>query len=54
MDIIDIYRKRNRVEHCFRTINTMDIILPVYHWTPRKIRVHMFMSPIAYLSLSSI
>ena len=24
-DIIDLYRKRNRVEHCFRTINTMDI-----------------------------
>jgi len=54
MDIIDIYRKRNRVEHCFRTINTMDIISPVYHWTPQKIRVHMFMSLIAYLFLSLI
>ncbi len=53
-DIIDLYRKRNRVEHCFRTINTMDIAFPVYHWTPQKIRVHMLMSMIAYLFLALI
>ncbi|MEM3191989.1 MAG: hypothetical protein QW292_07865 [Candidatus Parvarchaeota archaeon] len=44
-DIIDLYRKRNKVEHCFRTINTMDIAFPVYHCTQQKIRMHMFMSP---------
>jgi transposase len=48
-DIIDLYRKRNRVEHCFRTINIMDIAFPVYQWTPQKIRVHMFFSIMAYL-----
>ena len=53
-DIIDLYRKRNRVEHCFRTINTMDIAFPVYHWTPQKIRVHMFFSLMAYLLLALI
>ncbi|MEM0195828.1 MAG: transposase [Thermoplasmatales archaeon] len=53
-DIIDLYRKRNRVEHCFRTINTMDIAFPVYHWTPQKIRVHMFLSLLSYLFLSLI
>ena len=53
-DIIDLYRKRNRVEHCFRTINTMDIAFPVYHWTPQKIRVHMFFSLMAYLFLALI
>jgi len=47
--IIDLYRKRNRVEHCFRTINTMNIAFPIYHWTPQKIRVHMFFSLMAYL-----
>ena len=52
--IIDLYRKRNSVEHCFRTINTMGIAFPVYHWTPQKIRVHMFFSLIAYLFLTLI
>ena len=52
--IIDLYRRRNRVEHCFRTINAMDIAFPVYHWTPQKIRVHMFFSLMAYLFLALI
>ena len=52
--IIDLYRKRNRVEHCFRTINTMGIAFPVYHWTPQKIRVHMFFSLMAYLFLALV
>jgi transposase len=52
--IIDLYKKRNRVEHCFRTINTMGIAFPVYHWTPQKIRVHMFFSLLAYLFLALI
>ena len=53
-EIIDLYRKRNRVEHCFRTINNMDMAFPLYHRTPQKIRVHMFMSLLAYLFLSLI
>ena len=53
-EIIELYRRRNRVEHCFRTINTMDIASPIYHRTPHKIRVHMFMSILAYLFLSLI
>jgi len=52
--IIDLYKKRNRVEHCFRTINTMGIAFPLYHWTPQKIRVHMFFSLMAYLFLALI
>ena len=52
--IIDLYRKRNRVEHCFRTINTVDMAFPLYHWTPQKIRVHMFFSLMAYLFLALI
>ena len=52
--IMDLYRKRNRVEHCFRTINTLDLAFPVYHWTAQKIRVHMFFSLIAYLFLALI
>ena len=50
--IIDLYKKRNRVEHCFRTINTVDMAFPLYHWTPQKIRVHMFFSLMAYLFLA--
>ena len=53
-EVIDLYKKRNRVEHCFRTINTMGIAFPVYHRTPQKIRVHMFMSLLSYLFLSLI
>ncbi len=53
-DIIDLYGKRNRVEHCFRHINTMDIAFPLYHWTPQKIKVHMFVSLLAYLFLALI
>ena len=53
-EIIDLYKKRNRVEHCFRTINTMGIAFPIYHRTPQKIRVHMFMSLLSYLFLSLI
>ena len=52
--IIDLYRKRNGVEHCFRTINTMNIASPMYHWTPQEIRVHLFLSLMAYLFLSLI
>ena len=32
----------------------MDIAFPIYHRTPQKIRVHMFMSLLAYLFLSLI
>ena len=49
--IIGLYKKRNRVEHCFRTINTVDMAFPLYHWTPQKIRVHLFFSLMAYLFL---
>ncbi len=31
-----------------------DLISPIYHWTPHKIRVHMFFSHIAYLFLALI
>jgi transposase len=30
-DLIDLYRKRNRVEHCFRIISMRDFAAPVYH-----------------------
>jgi hypothetical protein len=32
----------------------MDIAFSVYHWTPQKIRVHMFFSLMAYLFLAPI
>ena len=51
-DLIDLYRKRNRVEHCFRIISMRDLASPVYHWTPQKIRVHMFFSYLAYMFLA--
>ena len=52
--VIDLYKKRNRVEHCFRTINAKGIAFPLYQWTPQKIKVHMFFSLIAYLFLALI
>ncbi|EQD67992.1 transposase-like protein, partial [mine drainage metagenome] len=53
-DLIDLYAKRNRVEHCFRTISMRDLASPVYHWTPQKIKVHMLFSYLAYLFLALI
>ena len=53
-ELIDLYRKRNRVEHCFRTISMKDLASPVYHWTPQKIRVYMFFSYLAYMFLALI
>ncbi|EQD26270.1 transposase-like protein [mine drainage metagenome] len=51
-ELIDLYAKRNRVEHCFRVISMRDLASPVYHWTDQKIRVHMFFSYLAYLFLA--
>ena len=53
-EIVDLYRKRNRIEHCFRIISMRDLMSPVYHWTPQKIKVHMFLSYLAYLFLALI
>ena len=53
-ELIDLYRKRNRVEHCFRIISMGSLASPVYHWTSQKIRVHMFFSYLAYLFLALI
>ncbi len=52
--IIDLYKKGNRVEHCFRKINTVGIAFSVYYWTPQKVRVCMFFSLIAYFFLAMI
>ena len=51
-ELMDLYRRRNRVEHCFRTISMRDLASPVYHWTPQKIKVHMLFSHMAYLFLA--
>ena len=53
-ELIDLYRKRNRVEHCFRSVSTQDLASPIYHWTPQKIRVHMFFSLLSLLVLAVI
>ncbi len=53
-EIIELYKKRNRVEHCFRAINTLDLASPIYHWTADKIKVHMFFSYLTYLFLALI
>ncbi len=53
-DHIDLWRKHNRVEHCFRTINNIDIIFAVYQRIPQEIKVHVFMFPLAYLFLALI
>ena len=49
-----INRKGHGVGHCFRTINCMDIAIPMNHWTSQEIGVHMFMSLLSYLLLALI
>jgi len=53
-DIIEMYRKRNHAEHCFRIISMSDLEKPEYHWTPQKIKVQMFFSYLAYRVLALI
>ena len=52
--IIDLYRKRNRVVYCFRITNTMDVAFPIHYLTPQNMKLHMFMSLLAYLFLALI
>jgi hypothetical protein len=33
-ELIDLYRKSNRVEHCFTEIIFLGLASPMYHWTP--------------------
>ena len=42
------------MEHCFRAISSLDLVSPIYHWTPQKIRVHMFFSLLSFLVLAVI
>ena len=51
-NVLELYRKRNRIEHCFRTISINGLAKPEYHWTPQKIKVNMFFSYISYLFLA--
>lgn len=53
-ELIDLYKKRNTVEYCFRAISTQDLASPIYHWNPQKIRVHMFFSLLPFLALAVI
>ena len=52
--IIDLYRKRNRVKLCFRSINSSSVAFPVYDWTNQKIKVYMFLSLMEYMFLEII
>jgi len=54
MELIDLYRKRNRLEHCLRAISSLDLASPIFQWTPQKIRVHMFFSSLSLLVPASI
>ena len=42
------------MEHCFRAISSLDLASHIYHWTPQKIRVHMFFSLLSLLVLAII
>jgi transposase len=43
------YKDLSKVERAFRSIKTMDLLVrPVYHWTPNRVRAHIFICMLAY------
>ncbi|MGC8673047.1 MAG: transposase [Thermoplasmata archaeon] len=50
-EIIELYKKREKIEQCFRTINVLEMASQIFYFTPEKIRVHMFFSLLTICSL---
>lgn len=53
-EIIKAYRSLYKIEHCFRQMNDRYTVSvqPIYHWTDKKIKVHIFACILALLLIS--
>src|SRR6201993_1076939 len=46
---VQAYKDLSRVERAFRSMKTSDLeIRPIRHWTPKRVRAHVFLCMLAY------
>lgn len=46
---VEAYKDLSKVERAFRCIKTVDLhVRPVFHWTPDRVRAHVFICMLAY------
>jgi transposase len=48
-EAVQAYKDLSRVERAFRSLKTIDLdIRPIRHWTPKRVRAHVFLCMLAY------
>jgi hypothetical protein len=48
-ETVQVYKDLSRVERAFRSMKTVDLeIRPIRHWTPQRVRAHVFLCMLAY------
>jgi transposase len=48
-EAVQAYKDLARVERAFRSLKTIDLdIRPIRHWTPKRVRAHVFLCMLAY------
>lgn len=48
-ETVQAYKDLSRVERAFRAMKTIDLeIRPIRHWTPQRVRAHVFLCMLAY------
>lgn len=48
-EAVQAYKDLSRVERAFRSLKTVDLeIRPIRHWTPNRVRAHVFLCMLAY------
>jgi hypothetical protein len=48
-ETVQAYKDLARVERAFRSLKTVDLeIRPIRHWTPQRVRAHVFLCMLAY------
>ena len=48
-EVLDLYNEKDGVEKAFRTIKNPIAIAPIRHWTPQRVKAHIFICVIAYM-----
>jgi transposase len=48
-DVVRTYKSLSDVERAFRCLKTVDLkVRPIYHWTEKRVRAHLFLCMLAY------
>jgi len=52
--IVGAYKRLWMIEHAFRDIKNIFKIRPVFHWTPQRVKGHIFICFLAFLLTTSL